>query len=73
MPPAATKPVPVPDEFSAPFFDGAREGKLMPQRCTGCDKWSFPVRERCPHCFSGKLKWRQASGRGRSRATISCW
>jgi uncharacterized OB-fold protein len=60
----ATKPVPVPDEASAPFFDGARAGKLMLQHCSGCGGWSFPVRERCPHCFAAKLEWRQASGRG---------
>ena len=61
---ATTKPVPIPDEISAPFFAGTREGKLMLQHCTACDAWSFPVRERCPHCFAAKLEWRQASGRG---------
>ncbi|MFL5280746.1 MAG: Zn-ribbon domain-containing OB-fold protein [Rhodopila sp.] len=59
-----TKPVPVPDDISVPFFDGARDGRLMLQHCTGCGKWSFPVRERCPHCFAAKLEWRAASGRG---------
>lgn len=61
---AATKPVPVPDEISAPFFDGAREGRLMLQHCTACRAWSFPVRERCPNCFAASLEWRQASGHG---------
>jgi len=59
-----SKPVPVPDEVSAPFFDGARQGKLMLQHCPACSGWSFPVRERCPHCFAAGLQWRQASGRG---------
>ena len=59
-----SKPVPIPDEISAPFFDGARAGKLMLQHCRACDGWSFPVRERCPHCFAAKLQWRQSSGRG---------
>lgn len=58
------KPAPVPDEISAPFFDGARAGRLMLRHCTACDAWSFPVRERCPHCFAAKLEWRPASGRG---------
>lgn len=61
---AVTKPVPIPDSISAPFFDGARQGRLMLQCCGACGKWSFPVRERCPHCFAAKLEWRQASGRG---------
>jgi uncharacterized OB-fold protein len=64
MPDALSKPVPVPDEISAPFFDGARDGKLMLQHCVSCGMWSFPVRERCPHCFAAALQWRQASGRG---------
>ncbi len=59
-----TRPIPVPDEISAPFFDGARQGRLMLQHCTACDGWSFPVRERCPHCFAAALEWRAASGRG---------
>ena len=61
---ATSKPVPLPDEISAPFFDGARDGKLMLQHCTACERWSFPVRERCPNCFAAKLEWRHASGRG---------
>lgn len=60
----AIKPVPVPDEISVPFFDGARDGRLMLQYCSECDGWSFPVRERCPHCFAAPLQWRQASGKG---------
>lgn len=60
----ATKPVPVPDEASKPFFDGARAGRLMLQHCAACGKWSFPVRERCPHCLGAPLQWRAASGRG---------
>jgi uncharacterized OB-fold protein len=59
-----SKPVPVPDDISAPFFDGARQGRLMLQHCAACGMWSFPVRERCPHCFAAKLEWRAASGRG---------
>ena len=59
-----TRPIPIPDAISAPFFDGAREGKLMLQHCTACGMWSCPVRERCPHCFAARLEWRAASGRG---------
>lgn len=59
-----TRPVPVPDEISAPFFEGAQRGELMLQHCGACARWSFPVRERCPHCLSAGLSWRAASGRG---------
>jgi uncharacterized protein len=61
---ATTKPAPIPDAASAPFFDGADAGRLMLQHCTTCNEWSWPVRERCPHCFAAALEWRQASGQG---------
>jgi uncharacterized OB-fold protein len=60
----AEKPIPVPDDISGPFYDGARGGRLMLQYCSVCDGWSFPVRERCPHCFAASLQWRAASGKG---------
>jgi len=56
--------LPVPDERSAPFFAGAREGRLMLQRCNDCEGWLYPVRTRCPDCGSHALEWSAASGRG---------
>lgn len=56
---------PVPDERSRPFFDGAREGRLMLQRCKACATWLHPVRSRCPACAAPELEWAPASGRAR--------
>ncbi len=58
------KPIPVPDEASAPFFDGAKHGKLMMQRCKDCGAWHHPVRIYCDDCLSPHLAWQQASGKG---------
>lgn len=58
------KPVPVPDEASAPFFEGAREGRLMLMRCRACGAWRAPARDRCDVCWSTDTEWAQASGRG---------
>jgi uncharacterized OB-fold protein len=67
MPPEATlqsqRPVPVPDEASAPFFDGAARGELVLQCCRSCGAFMWPVRPRCVECFSGELEWAPASGR----------
>lgn len=52
------------DERSAPFFDGAREGRLMLQHCDACGAWHWPVRRRCHACGADELCWREASGRG---------
>jgi uncharacterized OB-fold protein len=67
MPPEATlaspRPVPVPDEASAPFFDGAARGELMLQRCGACGAFMWPVKPRCVECFSADVAWSPASGR----------
>ena len=56
--------LPLPDERSAPFFDGALAGRLMLQRCADCQTWLYPVRARCPRCGSSQIEWAAASGRG---------
>jgi uncharacterized OB-fold protein len=62
------KPVPVPDEASAPFFTGALDGRLMLLRCRDCTTFMsptayirVPVRPRCLACFSGDLEWAPSS------------
>jgi uncharacterized OB-fold protein len=57
------RPVPVPDEASAPFFEGAARGELMLQRCGSCGAFMWPVKPRCVECFSDAVEWTPASGR----------
>jgi hypothetical protein len=67
MPPDASaqsqRPVPTPDEASAPFFAGAARGELMLQRCGACGAFMWPVKPRCVECFSGDVEWTPAGGR----------
>ncbi len=56
--------LPKPSSRTAPFFDAAAEGKLRLQCCDDCGTWTFPYRERCQHCGSRSIVWRDASGRG---------
>jgi uncharacterized protein len=67
MPPEAgvqpQRPVPTPDEASAPFFAGAARGELMLQRCNACGAFMWPVKSRCVECFSGDVEWAPAGGR----------
>ncbi len=58
------RPVPVPDEASAPFFAGAARGELMLQRCRACAAFMWPVKSRCVECFSTEVEWTAASGGG---------
>ncbi len=47
-----------------PFFDGCAEGKLKVPTCGACGKAHWYPRGVCPHCFSQKLEWKDASGQG---------
>ncbi len=58
------KPIPGPDEESAPFFEGAHQHRLMLMRCDDCGRFRYPARDRCDACWSTSTSWVQASGRG---------
>jgi hypothetical protein len=49
---------------SGPFWDATREGRLVLQWCTACERAVFYPRSFCPHCGAGGggLEWRTASG-----------
>ena len=59
MPHAAPmpKPAPIVNPWARPFWDGAREGRLLIQRCRACGKHVFYPRVACPHCFAEALDW----------------
>jgi uncharacterized OB-fold protein len=48
-----------------PFFDAAREGKLLLKRCMACNELHYYPRSICPFCASGRTEWVAAQGRGR--------
>jgi len=48
-----------------PFFDAAREGRLLIKRCRDCGEPHYYPRARCPFCGSGSTEWIEAQGRGR--------
>ncbi len=58
------RPIPVPDERSAPFFAAAKEGRLLTKRCPACERYLAPQRETCDRCMSEALEWAPASGSG---------
>ena len=62
---APTKPVPVVQPWAQPFWDAARQQRLVLQHCSDCDRSIHYPRIECPHCGGANLDWRQASGRGR--------
>jgi len=63
--PPMGRPVPVPDEASQPFFDAAREGKLLLKYCPSCNRYLVPAAEVCDACFDSAIEWRESSGKGK--------
>lgn len=49
---------------SAPFFEAAKDGRLLIRRCGSCGKAHWYPRALCPFCF-GETAWEEASGEGR--------
>lgn len=58
-------PGPTRTALSGPFWAAAAGGRLALQHCADCATWVFYPRQFCPHCWSPRLEWRDASGRGR--------
>ena len=61
---AYRKPVPVPDDLSRPFWDGARRHELVVLRCAACGCYVHHPRPSCPRCAGGELRPTRVSGRG---------
>ena len=57
-------PQPIPNADSLPYWNGAREGKLLIRKCKACGAFHFMPRHLCPACWSDQLEWVQAKGTG---------
>jgi uncharacterized OB-fold protein len=59
------KALPQPTPISAPFWQAAREGRLVVQRCEDCGHRQLYPRSLCTACGEQRLGWHECSGRGR--------
>ena len=59
-----SKPPQLMTDVSRPFWEGARQGRLLIQRCTGCGALRHYPRLLCDQCYSDAADWVEASGRG---------
>ena len=58
------KPLPEITPVNQAFWEGAKAGKLLMQKCADCGAWIFCPRPICVDCNSDKLQWVSLSGRG---------
>nr|WP_172623985.1 bifunctional MaoC family dehydratase N-terminal/OB-fold nucleic acid binding domain-containing protein [Rhodanobacter glycinis] len=63
-PPKIKRPAPGISDDTRFFWDGAREGKLLIQRCKACGALRHPPGPCCPSCHSFEWDTLEASGRG---------
>jgi uncharacterized OB-fold protein len=66
---AHPRPLPRVTPDTQPFWDALRAHRLELPYCRDCGKPHLPAGPVCPFCFSERLEWRPAGGRGR----ISTW
>lgn len=61
----AVRPLPSPTAVTRPFWDAAREGRLLIQRCSGCGGLQFYPRPFCLRCLADDMGWQESAGLGR--------
>jgi len=61
--------LPMIEEESRPHWDGLGEGRLVIKRCDACGTFHHYPRPFCPTCWSGEVRWVDASG----DATLYTW
>jgi hypothetical protein len=59
------KPVPRPMPWSQPFWDAARQGRLVLKTCLDCGHVDHPPYLYCTECGSHHSEWRLASGKAK--------
>lgn len=54
----------VTDQWTKPFWDAARQRRLVAAKCASCGKFRMPPTPFCPHCRSQEIAWTDLSGDG---------
>ena len=64
------RPVPVPDDRSAPYWNAAAQDSLVITRCQTCRRYSHPPDVVCPHCGedAANAAFEAVPGTGRLRS-----
>ncbi len=61
---AVGRPAPILTEDNQAFWEAAREGRLVTQRCAGCGRLQHPPRPMCPSCHGLELEVVELAGTG---------
>ncbi len=61
---AASYPLPRPDAYTQPYWDGAAAGELRYQRCAACGHVQLIPRSLCEQCHGSRLDWQVSQRTG---------
>jgi len=60
-----TRPIPVPNEWTKPFWEHAKQEVLAIQRCQSCGHLQHPPYPTCTECMGIDLKFESVEGKGK--------
>lgn len=66
-------PRPYPSGWSEPYWEGARRGELLFQRCDDCGAAVHTPAMLCSNCHSQSLTWERSSGTGTVYSWTTVW
>jgi uncharacterized OB-fold protein len=61
---ANRRDLPMVEDETRPYWEAAKQGRLLLKRCNACGAVHHYPRPFCPACWSEDVAWEQASGRG---------
>ncbi|HIE4194953.1 MULTISPECIES: Zn-ribbon domain-containing OB-fold protein [Burkholderia] len=70
---ATPLPIPVANADSQPYWDAARERRLLIRKCKACGTTHFMPRYLCPSCWSDQIEWVESSGAGHVHSFTIIW
>jgi uncharacterized OB-fold protein len=56
--------VPTVEDESRPYWEAAKQGRLLVKKCNACGRLHHYPRPFCPTCWSDDVEWHEVSGRG---------
>lgn len=71
--PGLPKPVPAPDGLDAPYWQAAKEGRLVMQRCRRCGAWQWGPEWICHQCHSDDLAFEEVPQTARIYSYERVW
>ncbi len=61
---ASGRELPSVEDETRPYWEAAKQGRLLIKKCNACGEVHHYPRPFCPSCWSEDVEWQEVSGRG---------